>query len=315
MSDDLEELFNSALGSDDGSDSDLGDDISQNADINMGDDESDVESDLTDDDADVSDSDEVVDNDDEDDTDDGATDESGFDWATVKDQKVTIKVDGQETDVTLEELRNGYMRQSDYTRKTQGIAELQRAAEWAVQMQQAFKQDPQGTLEYLARATGVNLGSASEDDPYNDIDPELQPIAASLREQERRLSQMQAAIAAQAEAAEQERYVQEAQKELWEAQQEFPDMDVRKTLELAAEKGVAIREAHLLLQAETLLRERQAAAEAAAKAERIAKKNEAKRRAAGKTLKGSSAAGKPSNADPSFDSFEDMLMYEMSKSR
>ena len=34
-----------------------------------------------------------------------------------------VKVDGEELEVTLEELVNGYSRQSDYTKKTQEISE------------------------------------------------------------------------------------------------------------------------------------------------------------------------------------------------
>ena len=35
----------------------------------------------------------------------------------------TVKIDGIEQEVTLDELRNGYSRQQDYTRKTQEVAE------------------------------------------------------------------------------------------------------------------------------------------------------------------------------------------------
>lgn len=44
-------------------------------------------------------------------------------------QKFTIKVDGKEIEVTLDELKNGYQRQSDYTRKTQEAAELRKQAD------------------------------------------------------------------------------------------------------------------------------------------------------------------------------------------
>ncbi len=37
-------------------------------------------------------------------------------------QTFTVKVDGQEVEVTQEELINGYSRQQDYTRKTQELA-------------------------------------------------------------------------------------------------------------------------------------------------------------------------------------------------
>ena len=41
----------------------------------------------------------------------------------------TIKVDGEEHEVTLDELRNGYQRQADYTRKSQSLAEQRKAYE------------------------------------------------------------------------------------------------------------------------------------------------------------------------------------------
>merc|ERR1712224_646361 len=42
-------------------------------------------------------------------------------------QLYTIKVDGEEQEVTLEELQNGYSRQRDYTRKTQELAQQRKA--------------------------------------------------------------------------------------------------------------------------------------------------------------------------------------------
>ena len=42
---------------------------------------------------------------------------------------VTIKIDGKEVEVTLDELKNGYQRQSDYTRKTMEAAEQRKAAD------------------------------------------------------------------------------------------------------------------------------------------------------------------------------------------
>lgn len=41
---------------------------------------------------------------------------------TEEEPKYKVKVDGQEVEVTQEELLRGYMRQSDYTRKTQALA-------------------------------------------------------------------------------------------------------------------------------------------------------------------------------------------------
>ena len=54
-------------------------------------------------------------------------------------QLYTIKVDGEDTEVTLEELQNGYSRQRDYTRKTQELAQQRKAIE--AQQQEVSQKD------------------------------------------------------------------------------------------------------------------------------------------------------------------------------
>lgn len=45
----------------------------------------------------------------------------------------TVKIDGQEVEVSLDELRNGYSRTQDYTRKTQALAQQRKEAETELQ--------------------------------------------------------------------------------------------------------------------------------------------------------------------------------------
>lgn len=52
-----------------------------------------------------------------------ATDEPQPDKAAEDDPTVTIKVDGKDVEVKLSELKAGYQRTADYTRKTQAVAE------------------------------------------------------------------------------------------------------------------------------------------------------------------------------------------------
>lgn len=52
-----------------------------------------------------------------------------------------IEIDGQK--VPLEELKNGYLRQSDYTRKTQELAEIRRKLQYAEQLYNAVYQNPE----------------------------------------------------------------------------------------------------------------------------------------------------------------------------
>ncbi len=50
-----------------------------------------------------------------------------------KPQVFTVKVDGKEIEVSLDELQKGYSRTQDYTRKTQQVAEVRKAAEVELQ--------------------------------------------------------------------------------------------------------------------------------------------------------------------------------------
>jgi len=55
--------------------------------------------------------------------------EEEFDVIAEEDLKYTIKVDGEELEVGIEELKNGYQRQADYTRKYQALAEQRKETE------------------------------------------------------------------------------------------------------------------------------------------------------------------------------------------
>ena len=67
---------------------------------------------------------------------------------TEEEQPQTFEVDGQE--VSLDELKLGYLRQSDYTRKTQAAAEQRKAAE-------AQQQNYESSLQALLAAAGADL--------------------------------------------------------------------------------------------------------------------------------------------------------------
>jgi hypothetical protein len=113
---------------------------------------------------------------DEDDTDTPAE----FDLASHKDELVTVKVNGEELSVPLGELAAGYMRQADYTRKTQQVAELKAAADWGKQMRDALLEDPQGVINGLAASFGLSGVTTEDAETYPD-DPELAPIVSELQ--------------------------------------------------------------------------------------------------------------------------------------
>ena len=61
-------------------------------------------------------------------------------------ESYTVKVDGSEEQVSLDELRDGYQRQADYTRKTQELASERSRLQQAEAIVQSLEADPAGTL-------------------------------------------------------------------------------------------------------------------------------------------------------------------------
>ena len=89
-----------------------------------------------------------------------------------------VKVDGENQEVSLEELRDGYQRQSDYTRKTQELASERKRLQQAEAIVSSLEADPDGTLTALADAFGVqmkspvNQGSNESYDSWDDTQPD-----------------------------------------------------------------------------------------------------------------------------------------------
>ncbi len=82
------------------------------------------------------------------DIEDGSSDEAPADQPELeedtqdeaKPEIFTVKVDGKEVEVTLDELQKGYSRTQDYTRKTQQVAEARKAAEAELQAVRAERE-------------------------------------------------------------------------------------------------------------------------------------------------------------------------------
>jgi len=96
-------------------------------------------------------------------------------------EQYTVKVDGSEEQVSLNELRDGYQRQADYTRKTQELASERARLQQAEAIVQSLEADPAGTLAALGDAFGVGGATASpteNTDPWDEPDPTEQRIAS-----------------------------------------------------------------------------------------------------------------------------------------
>jgi hypothetical protein len=78
-------------------------------------------------------------------------------------QTFTVKVDGKEVTVTLDELQKGYSRTQDYTRKTQQIAEVRKQAEQETQAVRAER-------EQYAQLLGALQAQLQSSEPQVDLD-------------------------------------------------------------------------------------------------------------------------------------------------
>lgn len=100
-----------------------------------------------------------------------------------------VKVSGEEMEVPLSELVNGYSRQQDYTRKTQELAAERERLGQAERLVRAFDTDPVRTIQALQEAYGLDSGTTTEEELDEYLDPEearLRQIETFMRTQQQR---------------------------------------------------------------------------------------------------------------------------------
>ncbi len=79
----------------------------------------------------------------EEETEEEVEEEEETEIVAEEDLKYTIKVDGEEIEVGIDELKNGYQRQADYTRKSQALAEQRKETEQIQSERQKLEQERQ----------------------------------------------------------------------------------------------------------------------------------------------------------------------------
>jgi len=113
----------------------------------------------------------------------------------------TVKVDGKEVEVTLEELQKGYSRTQDYTRKTQQIAEMRKATEAELQAVRAERQQYAQLLDALseqvktAAEPQIDWDRLYQEDPIEyvrqrEVMRENREKAAAIQAEQARLAQL-----------------------------------------------------------------------------------------------------------------------------
>jgi hypothetical protein len=133
--------------------------------------------------------------------------EEEFEVVAEEDLKYTIKVDGEELEVGIDELKNGYQRQADYTRKSQALAEQRKETEAIQSERMQLEQERQmyaNGLQMLQEQQSAKLNE------FNSVDWESlkteDPYAYMIKKEECRDAQEKVQSVAQ-----QQQYVQQEQ--------------------------------------------------------------------------------------------------------
>lgn len=121
----------------------------------------------------------------------------------VEDKPTTVEINGEE--VTLDELKNGYLRQSDYTKKTQEVSKQRKESQEAIAFFEHLKANPE-----LAKQ--LNESTA--------IPRSLDPTQSKVMELEEKMYDMM------------------IEREIETLQSKYPDFEIREVLEVASEKGL-----------------------------------------------------------------------------
>ena len=115
----------------------------------------------------------------------------------------TVKVDGKNVEVTLEELRKGYSREADYTRKTQQVSEERRAFQAEAELVRTERQQYSQLLGSLQAqlqqnaAPQVDMDRLYSEDPIEwvrqkELARDAEKVHAAIQSEQQRLSHIQA---------------------------------------------------------------------------------------------------------------------------
>ena len=136
-----------------------------------------------------------------DETDPEQSEEEGDSEEGEQPQVFTVKVDGKEVEVTLDELQKGYSRTQDYTRKTQQIAEARKQTEAELQEVRAEREQYAQLLGALqaqvqqAAQPNIDWDRLYNEDPIEwvrqrEVMRENQEKAAAIQSEQQRLAQL-----------------------------------------------------------------------------------------------------------------------------
>ena len=160
-----------------------------------------------------------------------------------KPQVFTVKVDGKEVEVTLDELQKGYSRTQDYTRKTQQIAEVRKQTEAELQAVRAEREQYAQLLSALeaqvqqATQPNIDWDRLYQEDPIEwvrqrELMRENQEKNAAIQSEKKRLSE----LSQQEQMQQHQMLLQQEQEALMSAIPEWKD-----SKKAAAEKAMLVQ--------------------------------------------------------------------------
>lgn len=161
------------------------------------------------------------------------------------DQTFTVKVDGTEVTVTLDELQKGYSRTQDYTRKTQQIAEIRRQVESeaeAIRAERSQYAQLLGALEsqvQQAAQPNIDWDRLYQEDPIEwvrqkEVMRENQAKSQAIQFEKQRLAE----ISQQEQAQQMQSFLAQQQEELLKVLPDWKDPNkAKKEKELLIEFG------------------------------------------------------------------------------
>jgi len=173
----------------------------------------------------------------EEETEEEVAEEEEYEVVAEEDLKYTVKVDGEELEVGIDELKNGYQRQADYTRKSQALAEQRKETEQIQSERMQLEQERQmyaNGLQMLQEQQSAKLKpfesvdweALKAEDPYQymikkDEYRDAQERVTNIQQQQNLVQQEQAQQAQQARA----HFVQQEYSKLVEALPEWNDKE------------------------------------------------------------------------------------------
>lgn len=134
----------------------------------------------------------------------------------TEDKPITVEIDGKE--LTVDELKNGYLRQSDYTKKTQELANQRKETKEAVELYELLKKNPQAVTQMQSVVQ---------------VPETLDPTQSKVIELEQKMYDMM------------------LEREIETLQSKYPDFEVMEVIKMADEKKLTnLEDAYLLVKSQ-----------------------------------------------------------------